>query len=365
MSFLYPPSADDTCGSCSGKCLVSEKKTFEVHVEQGMKAGSKVVLRGEAGCSEPGLAPGDVILVIMPKEHATFKRVNIDLIMQVCGAWCGEGGGAMAKVEREGRGRGGGEVPGHEGGLQDCAEGRGRLLRAWACVWRHDPAHLPKEHAMFKRANIDSGRGFARCGQTRGLVLLKLSWSERREGMVGRGEACGRGAVHVSTEAPFRGKHLDGRVLTLLLLPLPASNPQKKISLADALCGATFRFKHLDGRVLTVSTPPGEVIKPDTFKRINDEGMPIHGRPFMKGNLYIHFTVEFPDRLDAAQVRSGEAVEAGAGDWRWRSRHRGAGTGLSIHEWQPVHALHGRCSWRLGLGLGQGGEEQARRPVGP
>lgn len=88
-------------------------------------------------------------------------------------------------------------------------------------------------------------------------------------------------------------------------LPAPSrrpSSPQKKISLADALCGATFRFKHLDGRILTVSTTPGEVIKPDTFKRINDEGMPIHGRPFMKGNLYVHFTVEFPDRLDAAQV---------------------------------------------------------------
>ena len=65
---------------------MSEKKTFDVHVEQGMKAGSKITLRGEAGCSEPGLAPGDVVLVIAPKEHATFKRVNIDLVMQV-GGW--------------------------------------------------------------------------------------------------------------------------------------------------------------------------------------------------------------------------------------------------------------------------------------
>ena len=46
------------CPTCKGKCLISEKKTFEVHIEQGMKQGSKVVLRGEAGCSEPGLAPG-------------------------------------------------------------------------------------------------------------------------------------------------------------------------------------------------------------------------------------------------------------------------------------------------------------------
>jgi DnaJ-class molecular chaperone len=28
---------------------VSEKKTFEVNVEQGMKDGAKIVLRGEAG----------------------------------------------------------------------------------------------------------------------------------------------------------------------------------------------------------------------------------------------------------------------------------------------------------------------------
>ena len=74
--------ASDQCTSCKGKCLVSEKKTFEVHVEQGMKAGHRVTLRGEAGCSEPGLAPGDVILLIAPREHATFKRVNVDLIVQ-------------------------------------------------------------------------------------------------------------------------------------------------------------------------------------------------------------------------------------------------------------------------------------------
>lgn len=74
--------AGDQCPSCKGKCLVSEKKTNEVHIEQGMKQGSKIVLRGEAGCSEPGLAPGDVVLIIQQKEHETFKRVNIDLIIE-------------------------------------------------------------------------------------------------------------------------------------------------------------------------------------------------------------------------------------------------------------------------------------------
>lgn len=30
---------------------------------------------------------------------------------------------------------------------------------------------------------------------------------------------------------------------------------------------------------------------------LQNEGMPIHGRPYEKGNLYIHFAVEFPDQL--------------------------------------------------------------------
>lgn len=53
---------------------------------------------------------------------------------------------------------------------------------------------------------------------------------------------------------------------------------------------------------MTVSSTPGEVIKPDTFKSLPDEGMPIHGRPYQKGNLYVHFVVEFPEFMDAAQV---------------------------------------------------------------
>mmetsp|Transcript_501 Transcript_501/g.1268 ORF Transcript_501/g.1268 Transcript_501/m.1268 type:complete len:342 (-) Transcript_501:1015-2040(-) len=153
---MVPPS--DVCGTCKGKGLVAEKKTFEVTIEPGMKQGSKITLRGEAGCSEPGLQPGDVILMVQQKDHDYFKRVNVDLIME------------------------------------------------------------------------------------------------------------------------------------------------KKITLTEALCGSAVHIQHLDGRVLRIANPPGEVIKPDTFKCIADEGMPFHGRPFQKGNLYIHFQVVFPDRLDPKMV---------------------------------------------------------------
>jgi len=80
------------------------------------------------------------------------------------------------------------------------------------------------------------------------------------------------------------------------------------LSLTEALCGFQFALTHLDGRQLLIKSNPGEVVKPDSFKGINDEGMPMYQRPFMKGKLYIHFTVDFPDSLTPEQVGALEGV---------------------------------------------------------
>jgi DnaJ family protein A protein 2 len=73
--------------------------------------------------------------------------------------------------------------------------------------------------------------------------------------------------------------------------------------LTEALCGFQFILTHLDGRQLLIKSSPGEVVKPGQFKAINDEGMPSYQWPFMKGNLYIHFSVEFPDSLTPEQCK--------------------------------------------------------------
>ena len=161
--FAPPPS--DRCPSCSGRGLVPEKKVFDVHIEPGHKHGSKIVLRGEAGCPDPTVAPGDIIFVLEQKPHATFKRIGADLVME------------------------------------------------------------------------------------------------------------------------------------------------RAITLAEALTGFDFSLATLEeGRAIRVTHPAGGlVIKPDTWWRVPGEGMPHHGRPFDKGNLYIHFSIEFPDSLAPAQV---EAVRA-------------------------------------------------------
>ncbi|KAF3440073.1 hypothetical protein FNV43_RR18351 [Rhamnella rubrinervis] len=85
---------------------------------------------------------------------------------------------------------------------------------------------------------------------------------------------------------------------------------EHNLSLTEALCGFQFALTHLDGRQLLIKSNPGEVIKPGQYKAINDEGMPHHQRPFIKGRLYIHFNVDFPESgiLSPQQCRTLETV---------------------------------------------------------
>ena len=47
-----------------------------------MKDGENIRFSGE-GDQEPGLEPGDIIIVLDEKEHDTFRRHGNDLIMQM------------------------------------------------------------------------------------------------------------------------------------------------------------------------------------------------------------------------------------------------------------------------------------------
>jgi len=81
----------------------------------------------------------------------------------------------------------------------------------------------------------------------------------------------------------------------------------KTLSLNEALCGFEWSLIHLDGREIIIKSRPGEVIKSESFggqpfvKIVSGEGMPSHGNPFVKGNLYVLFTVEFPSEGELNQ----------------------------------------------------------------
>lgn len=55
---------------------------MEVHVDKGMNGGQKIIFSGE-GDQEPGLEPGDVIIVLDLKDHDVFKRSGNDLVMRM------------------------------------------------------------------------------------------------------------------------------------------------------------------------------------------------------------------------------------------------------------------------------------------
>ena len=71
---------------------------------------------------------------------------------------------------------------------------------------------------------------------------------------------------------------------------------EKSIKLGDALCGVKFSIKTLDDRTILIASKPNQVIKPSSIMMVANEGMPINNDK--KGNLYVRFTVEFPNEIN-------------------------------------------------------------------
>ncbi|XP_068595359.1 dnaJ homolog subfamily A member 4-like [Brachionichthys hirsutus] len=144
-------SSKDRCKNCHGHKVERKKKILEVNIDKGMKDGQRITFHGE-GDQEPGLEPGDVIIVLDQKDNPVFQRKDEDLQMKM------------------------------------------------------------------------------------------------------------------------------------------------NIKLAEALCGFRKTIQTLDDRVLVISSQPGEVVKHGAVKCVQNEGMPIYRAPYEKGQLIIHFKVEFPEK---------------------------------------------------------------------
>lgn len=70
------------CKKCNGRKVNRERKILEVQVDKGMADGQKITFTSE-GDQEPGLEPGDIIIVLDEKAHDSFKRSGQDLIMKM------------------------------------------------------------------------------------------------------------------------------------------------------------------------------------------------------------------------------------------------------------------------------------------
>ncbi|KAI1132048.1 DnaJ domain-containing protein [Nemania abortiva] len=69
----------DRCKGCNGKKTIVDRKVLHVHVDKGVRSGTKVEFRGE-GDQSPGVQAGDVVFEIEQKPHARFTRKEDDLL---------------------------------------------------------------------------------------------------------------------------------------------------------------------------------------------------------------------------------------------------------------------------------------------
>jgi DnaJ-class molecular chaperone len=73
----------------------------------------------------------------------------------------------------------------------------------------------------------------------------------------------------------------------------------KKITLKESLCGFSFEIKYINGKSYTLNNNKGNIIPPDYKKVYPGMGLT---RGEHKGNMIIHFQVEFPESLTAEQI---------------------------------------------------------------
>jgi len=74
---------------------------------------------------------------------------------------------------------------------------------------------------------------------------------------------------------------------------------EKNISLKDSLCGFSFEIKYLNGKSYTLNNNKGNIIPPDYKKVYPGMGLT---RGEHKGNMIIHFHIDFPEKLNEEQI---------------------------------------------------------------
>ena len=92
--------------------------------------------------------------------------------------------------------------------------------------------------------------------------------------------------IKISNDTNFKRSGLD------LIL-------EKNISLKESLCGFTFEIKYINGTSYTLNNNKGNIIPPEYRKVYPNMGLT---RGDHKGNMVIHFHVNFPESLTPEQI---------------------------------------------------------------
>lgn len=99
-------------------------------------------------------------------------------------------------------------------------------------------------------------------------------------------------AVKIENKTAFKRMGLD------LIL-------EKNISLKDALCGFSFEIEYIGGKSYTLNNGKGNIIPPEYKKVYPGMGLT---RGEHKGNMIIHFHLDFPEKLTEEQISKLQSV---------------------------------------------------------
>ncbi|EEY18643.1 chaperone protein dnaJ 2 [Verticillium alfalfae VaMs.102] len=136
-------------------------------------------------------------------------------------------------------------------------------------------------------------------------------------GMQNRGPPKARTIHHthkVSLEDIYRGKISKLALQRSIICPKCEGRGGKEGAVkrcagcdGHALAGGTIFVEHLDDRWLSIDILPGEAICPDAVKMVRGQGMPSE-RHHDHGNMYIQFSVKFPEKNWMQDEASFEAL---------------------------------------------------------
>ena len=79
----------------------------------------------------------------------------------------------------------------------------------------------------------------------------------------------------------------------------------KHITFKESFCGVNFQIEHLNEQTFKINGNPGQIIKDNQKKIIKNLGF---NRNEHKGNLIIHFHVNYPDKLTDKQLKTFQEI---------------------------------------------------------
>lgn len=244
------------CSTCSGTGKhfkhKKEREVLELHIPKGAPDEYKLVFREKAD-ELPDADTGDVVFVLKEQEHSEFKRKGADLFLErkisLAEALCG------FKLE----------ITHLDGRKLLIKSSPGEVVRPMPVSF--NPLHQSDEVQWeclegFACPNIET---VARANET-DVDLLKT--------------AC-------TTQLKSRGLDIDAFVVD-------ANGAHfKKCSVSEALASK----QPCTGSSLYVVADPMASKPQRLMKAVRGEGMPTLKNPFVHGNLFLIFTIEFPDSL--------------------------------------------------------------------